>query len=122
MVSHYQGWKPFCVLGPPFRCLHMPVSQSFFHQSEGVLPSWMRDIAPGEYWDEILDGSSKDALSRRQLGAGVRGVMVLQYGSSECIGVEIAIWVCVVCDQLSKVFQSLPSSAGPTSSSKGLTL
>ena len=59
MVSHYQGWKPFCVLGPPFRCLHMPVSQSFFPQSEGVLPSWMRDIAPGEYWDEILDGSSQ---------------------------------------------------------------
>ena len=88
----------------------MPISQSFFPQSEGVLPSWMRDIAPGEYWDEILDGASKDALSRRQLGAGVRGVAVLQYGSLECIGVEIAMWVCVVCDQ---PFDRFHTNLGP---------
>ena len=77
----------------------MPVSQSCFPQIESVLPSWMRDIAPGEYGDEILDWSTKDALSGRQLGAGVSGVSVLQYGSLECVGVEVAMWVCVVCDK-----------------------
>ena len=110
MVSHYQRWKPFCVLGPPFRCLHMPVSQSFFPQIECVLPSWMRDIAPREYGDEILDGSTKDALSGRQLGAGVRGVSVLQYGLLECIGVEVAMWVCVVRDQ---PFDRFHTNLGP---------
>lgn len=99
MVSYYQRWKPFCVLCPPFRCLHVPVSQSFFPQGESIFPGGMRDIAPRGYRYKILDGSPEYALSRRQLGAWVRGVSVLQYGSLECVSVEVTMWVCVVCDQ-----------------------
>ena len=47
-------------------------------------------VAPGKYGDEIFAGTSKDTLSRGQLCAGIRGMLVLKYGLCECVGVLVA--------------------------------
>lgn len=51
--------------------LGLPASRPGYHAK------WAGGVAPGKYGNEIFAGSSKDALSRGQLGAGIRGILVL---------------------------------------------
>ena len=80
------------------RCLHVAVSQGFFPQGEGVTPCWVGDLAPRDDGYEILDRSSENTLCSGQLGVWIGGVTVLQDGLLECVGVKVALWVCVICD------------------------
>ena len=61
----------------------------------------MWDVAPRDDRYEILDRSSEDTLCRGQLGVWVGGVTVLQDGLLECVGVKVALWVCVIHPYLS---------------------
>lgn len=88
IVSYHQGgafwYAQSSVLMPACAgFLGLPPSRPGYHAKWG-------GVAPGKYGDEIFAGSSKDALSRGQLCAGISCILVLEYGLCECVGVLVA--------------------------------
>ena len=88
MIADNKRWKPFGVLRPAFRPLHVTVAKGLFSCLQGFTPGVVWLVFARGNWDEILDRVAKDAHGWRELRVPVWGIAILKYGPLKVVCIQ----------------------------------